>query len=100
MSSDTSVGVVTKRDPGAPARYRSLDLEQSLPSPRSRKRRRPAPPGCLRLAWSAPLSVAGLDDDTAHAAGVLLARANSPVSSERRDSERKVIGRGLAVERP
>jgi len=99
MSSDTSVGVVAKRDPGAPARYRSLDLGPDLPAPRARKRRRPGPHGAgalpgggLRLAWSAPLSVAvaGLDDDTAHAAGVLLAMANSPVSSERREAERKV----------
>jgi len=95
MSSDTSVGVV-RRDPGVPARFRSLDLD-TLPPPRSRKRRRPPLPGGrrLRLAFSAPLALRGdLDDDTAHAAGVLLAMANSPVSSERRDAERKVRARG------
>jgi len=103
MSSDTSVGgVVARREPGLPARFRSLDMDTDTHRPpRSRKRRRPGThlPGRLRLAWSAPLSLAGrpgLDDDTAHAAGVLLAMANSPVSSERREAERKVscVGSG------
>ena len=93
MSSDTSVGVVAKREPGVPARFRSLDLDDPQRPPRSRKRRRPGLPGRLRLAWSAPLAGrTDLDEETAQAAGLLLAMANSPVSSERREAERKVSG--------
>lgn len=104
-SSDTSVGVVPKRDPGIPARFRSLDLGGEAGGGRPRKRRRAGSgrhgharaTASLLGAFSAPPALLAhrrglLDDDTAHAAGVLLAMANSPVSSERREAERKVRG--------